>query len=93
MELIVNSDSIDRQGDILDMEVSNLANVNKADIQKWRNFYARTKHTNKKDAQLQTYLDGEKSDGDSSSYKKNLYNYNVVKIKTLYNYIFIKNSI
>ena len=55
LELIVNSDGVDRKGDDFDKEAYTGPQIDTQDICKWRNYYNRFKHTSRNDNDIHMY--------------------------------------
>lgn len=58
LELSTNSDGIDRTADSLDKEVSRISRVSVVDVEKWRDFYNRTKHIDKSSKHVTEFVTG-----------------------------------
>jgi hypothetical protein len=59
LELVTDINGNDLKGSRLDNEVSMLSGVNSKSVEKWRQFYNRTKHTQKNNNDVDKYYNGE----------------------------------
>jgi hypothetical protein len=60
LELLINIDGNDRKQDVFDAEAKRLDPTNCKNVEKWRNFYNRTKHVQRHSTDIKVYEEGEK---------------------------------
>lgn len=68
LEIVVNIDGKDRKKDDFDTEAKRLDPINCKDVEKWRNFYNRTKHVQRNSTDIKVYEEGEKALSDFLKY-------------------------